>query len=409
MSEWKEYRLGDIYDVHNGLSKGGKFFGSGYPFLTFSEVFNNYFIPSKLSSLVQSTDRERLVCNILAGDIFVTRTSETANELGMSCVALKDYPNATYNGFTKRLRKKENCKVDVDSRFIGYFLRSRKFRSLFYGISGGMSTRASLANNDLLNMVITLPSFPEQEKIGEILKKIDDKIAVNRRICENLEAQAQALFKHWFIDFAPFKNGQFVESELGMIPEGWRVGRLGDFVSIKRGGSPRPIHKFISDKGLNWLKISDATSSNSPFIFDIKEHIIEEGLSKTVFLKAGELVLSNSATPCIPRFLCVDSCIHDGWLYFTNSQLSYEYLYLLFVNMRKLLLAQANGSVFLNLKTDIIKTQLVTYPGEKIMDDFNKIICPLFQSMKNFYTETKNLSTLRDTLLPKLMSGQIKV
>lgn len=256
---------------------------------------------------------------------------------------------------------------------------------------------------------INLPCIDEQKKIVAILENIDAKIECNQKICENLEAQAQALFKNWFVDFAPFKDGKFVESELGMIPEGWRVGTLEDFVSIKRGGSPRPIHKFISDKGLNWLKISDATSSNSPFIFDIKEHIIEEGLSKTVFLKAGELVLSNSATPCIPRFLCVDSCIHDGWLYFTNSQLSYEYLYLLFINMRKLLLTQANGSVFLNLKTDIVKAQAIIYPGKTIMDDFNKIICPLFQSMKNLYAEIKTLSTLRDTLLPKLMSGEIKI
>ena len=105
-----EYRLGDLYEVSNGLSKSGEFFGSGYPFLTFSTVFNNYFIPEELNALVQSTEKEQNSFSIKAGDVFITRTSETADELGMSCVALKDYPQATYNGFCKRLRYYERHK-----------------------------------------------------------------------------------------------------------------------------------------------------------------------------------------------------------------------------------------------------------------------------------------------------------
>lgn len=100
-----------------------------------------------------------------------------------------------------------------------------------------------------------------------------------------------------------------------------KKGKLGDFVKIKRGGSPRPIEEYIRSVGLNWLKISDATSSESPYIFNIAEHIDESGLNKTVLLKKGSLVLSNSATPGMPKILEVDSCIHDGWLYFPNGGL----------------------------------------------------------------------------------------
>ena len=85
MEEWKEYKLGDIYEVHNGLSKGGKFFGSGYPFLSFSTIFNNWFVPNELSNLVQSTEKEQESYSIKEGDVFITRTSETSDELGMSC------------------------------------------------------------------------------------------------------------------------------------------------------------------------------------------------------------------------------------------------------------------------------------------------------------------------------------
>ena len=103
MKNWESVKLGDLYEVHNGLSKGGKFFGRGYPFLTFSTVFNNYLLPEELTDFVRITYKQRERYYILSGDVFFTRTSETSDELGMSCVALKDYPNATYNVFTKRM------------------------------------------------------------------------------------------------------------------------------------------------------------------------------------------------------------------------------------------------------------------------------------------------------------------
>lgn len=128
MSNWQIVKLGELYSVHNGLSKGRQFFGTGYPFLTFSNVFNNWFLPNELDSLVQTTDKEREACSIKYGDVFITRTSETMNELGMSSVALKDYPDATYNGFTKRLRPFTD---KVLPNYIGYYLRSPKFRGKF--------------------------------------------------------------------------------------------------------------------------------------------------------------------------------------------------------------------------------------------------------------------------------------
>ena len=121
MSEWKKVRLVKLYEVHNGLSKGRQFFGTGFPFLTFSNVFNNWLLPKQLESLVQTTDKEREACSIKAGDVFITRTSETMDELGMSSVALKDYQNATYNGFTKRLRPITDR---VNPLYIGCYLRT---------------------------------------------------------------------------------------------------------------------------------------------------------------------------------------------------------------------------------------------------------------------------------------------
>ena len=216
----------------------------------------------------------------------------------------------------------------------------------------------------------------------------------------NLEQQAQALFKEWFLDYKPFGK---------QIPSNWIKGVLGDFVDIKRGGSPRPIQNYLSDKGLHWLKISDATSVLSPFISEIKEHIIEDGLSKTVFLKKGSLVLSNSATPGLPKILDIDTCIHDGWLYFPSSKFSNEYLYLFFKHIKEKLVSLGNGSVFTNLKTDILKNYPAILPSNDILDSFNGLVKPIFSLILEKTRENNRLSEIRDTLLPKLMSGELDV
>lgn len=290
-----------------------------------------------------------------------------------------------------------------DIRYVCYLLNRMDLSGYITG-----SAQPKLNQANLLKIEIKLPSLKEQYKIAEFLHLFDDKIELNRRINENLEQQAQALFKSWFVDFEPFQDGKFVDSELGMIPEGWKVIELQSMVTIKRGGSPRPIQEYLSKTGLRWLKISDATCNSSPFILEIKERIKESGLNKTVFLNKGELVLSNSATPGIPKFLGVDSCIHDGWLYFPVSSLSKEFLYLLFKEKRNELLSQGNGSVFLNLKTEIVKSLKIAICSKNTLEKFDDIIMPIFKKILELSLETDRLTKLRDILLPKLMSGEIK-
>ena len=220
------------------------------------------------------------------------------------------------------------------------------------------------------------------------------------RLNENLEQQAEAFFKAWFLDYIPWN---------GNVPSSWIDGKLGDFADIKRGGSPRPIQKYLSNSGLRWLKISDVTSLQTPFVIDIKDHIIEDGLKKTVLLKEGSLVLSNSATPGIPKILDVDSCIHDGWLYFPQSKFSREYLYLYFKYIRQQLVNLSNGSVFNNLKTDILKNYPTILPDKETLQRFESIVNPIFLEIQNRTRESHQLTDIRDALLPKLMSGELDV
>jgi len=293
-------------------------------------------------------------------------------------------------------RAKDNIS---DPYFIYYLITSSLIREPAIKSMVGSSGRQRVQTDVVANLSITLPPLATQQKIAAILSSLDDKIKLNNKINDNLEQQAQAIFKSWFVDFEPFG---------GKMPEGWKVGELGDFVEIKRGGSPRPIQKFLSDEGYRWLKISDVTSLSAPFVLNIAEHIKEEGLSKTVFLKAGSLVLSNSATPGIPKILDLDTCIHDGWLYFPKSQLSNEYLYLLFKEIRPQLLNLGNGSIFTNLKTDILKNFEISLPSTEGLSKFQNIIKPIFEKVLATQREIKQLETLRDTLLPKLMNGEIE-
>lgn len=145
--------------------------------------------------------------------------------------------------------------------------------------------------------------------------------------------------------------------------EEWKECKLGDIVEIHRGASPRPIQKFIATSGMPWVKISDATASNSRFINSTKEFIIEDGISKSVIVNPEDLIVSNSATPGLPKIMKIKACIHDGWLYFSNyKNISRDFLYYKFFDIQKHLTNLANGSVFQNLKTDIVKDFTIKLP-----------------------------------------------
>ena len=287
----------------------------------------------------------------------------------------------------------------VNPKYVKYYCRSKQYNDWVQSFNTG-STRGNINAQTFGNMEIPLLERKQQDYLVSILEPIDEKIKNNKQVNDNLQQQAAALFESWFVNYDPWD---------GVQPSEWENAPLGSFVEIKRGGSPRPIQDFLSDSGLRWLKISDVTSLSSPFVLEIKEHIKEEGLRKTVFLHAGELVLSNSATPGIPKILDVDTCIHDGWLYFPKSELSKYYLYLFFKHIRKELVALGNGSVFTNLKTDILKAFPATKADESTLKEFDALVTPLFDAMLNADRENFKLAAMRDALLPKLMSGEIDV
>ena len=347
----------------------------------------------------------------------------------------------------------------LNEEFLYYFLSQSSIYSYLMN-SQSSSTMPAIKFSDFDNIKIKLPSLDIQKHIALKLNRLNNKIELNTQINQTLEQISQALFKSWFVDFDPVRakvqalsdglsleqaelaamqaiSGktpeeltalsqtqpdryaelaetakafpcEMVEVDGVEVPKGWEVKELGSLMTIKRGGSPRPIKDFISDKGLNWVKISDATAEDNPFLFSTKEYIKSEGLSKTVLLNKGSLILSNSATPGLPRFLELDACIHDGWLYFSDiKRLTQEYLYFFFLNIRNDLVAQGNGSVFTNLKTDIVKAQKAIVPDERVICYFDKQVKSIMNLIRYNTANSISLKETRDLLLPRLLNGEI--
>lgn len=423
MKEWKKVKLGEIYDVHNGLSKGRQFFGTGFPFLTFSNVFNNWFLPDSLESLVQSSEKERENFSIKKGDVFITRTSETMDELGMSSVALKDYPHATYNGFTKRLRPKSDCMIP---EYVGYYLRSPKFRGKFMAFST-MTTRASLANDDLLNMEIDLPPLPTQHRIASILSRYDALIENYQKQIKLLEEAAARLYKQWFVElkFPGYQNTTIVDG----VPEGWEKKKIGEIIEYEIGGGwgddnnlGKGTHPAFVIRGtdIDDLKIGKFDSlpfryhqennlksrkiETNDIIFEVSGGSKTEGVAKTFLIRQNFLEQFNAP------MICASFCK----LIRLKDRQSAQYVYDTFKEWRISGITsqydKRSASSIVNYRwKDFLSQQEMFIPSKEILDSYIKSSMDLHNKMTNLTIQIRHLTESRDRLLPKLMSGELEV
>jgi type I restriction enzyme S subunit len=250
MSELKKYRFSDLYEMSSGISTTKAQSGHGSPFLSFSSVFNNYFVPEKLNDLMDTSEKEQETYSIQNGDIFLTRTSEVIDELGMSSVAIKDYPNATFSGFLKRLRPTKS-KVTYP-KYMAFYLRSQLFRKTMTN-NAVMTLRASLNEAIFSYFELFLPEYDDQVKAGDLLFLMNQKIELNNRINAELEAMAKTLYDYWFVQFDfPDANGKPYKTSGGKmvynaelkrdVPEGWQWKPIEKLIDVRDGTheSPKP-------------------------------------------------------------------------------------------------------------------------------------------------------------------------
>lgn len=398
--------LGELYTVHNGLSKGRKFFGSGYPFLSFSTVFNNYFIPNELVDLVQSDEKEQNIYSISRGDVFVTRTSETSDELGMSCVALKDYPRATYNGFTKRMRPIATDLVHPE--YIGYYMRMSSFRGEFQAFST-MTTRASLRNEDLLSLTILLPPMEQQIKIAEVLQTYDKLIENNQKQIKLLEEAAQRLYKEWFVDlrFPGYEDVAVIDG----VPEGWRYKRVEEFGEVITGKTPSTSKTEYYGGNIPFVTIPDMHGNVFPLVTEKTLTKVGADTQKNKYLPVNSVIVSCIATVGLVN-IAVEACQTNQQINSVILQNDNE-LYFFYESMKRIkaLLdgVGSNGATMTNVNKTKFSNIKVLYPVEDLIKRYNELCKPIFDKILALSKSIIKAEQARDRLLPKLMNGEFEV
>lgn len=297
----------------------------------------------------------------------------------------------------------------VDPKFLFYSICKRDFASMNVG-----SAVPSMTVNILNDIQISYPkNIEDQRRIASILSSLDRKIELNNKINADLEEMAQAIFKNWFVDFEPFKDGKFVDSELGMIPEGWKVGRADDFYQINIGKTPpRKENKWFSTNPADKIWVSIANMGNSGiFISDSSEYLTKEAVDRhnIIMVPRNTILLSFKLT--VGRVAIADKELttNEAIARFILSDDKYmEYLYLYLKNFDYNSLG-STSSIATAVNSKTIKGMQMLQPSDKIIDAFHIQVNPIFEKIRSLTKENSRLSLLRDTLLPRLMSGELEI
>lgn len=335
--------------------------------------------------------------------------------------AYVDFDSKNYIASTKLmvLRYKEN----VLPKFLYLILSSNNVINNLQAIAETRSgTFPQITYNELSKIEINLPPLDEQKRIADVLSALDDKIEVNNKINENLEAQAQAIFKQWFVDFEfpdsegkPYKTngGKFIDSELGEIPEGWKVDSADNIFDISIGKTPprkEPIW-FSKDKiDVKWVSIADM-GREGVFISNSSEYLTREAIKKfnVVVVPENTVLLSFKLT--VGRISITDGEVttNEAIAHFKTDNKTYTnyiYQYLKVYDYQSM----GNTSSIANaVNSKIIKVMKIVLPSDYTLERFYDIVNPIMVKIKNKQKENRNLSEIRDSLLPRLVNGEVRV
>ena len=418
MSEWKEVQLNETCNLIAGYAFKSKDFGN-YPtkVLKIADI-NPPFVSSEKSSGVDLSnyDVDKLEKYIVKkGDYILAMTGATIGKLGR-------YVSDEHAYLNQRVLKFKPYE-SIDSDFLYYVLCGRLFAKYIINHIDSESAQPNISAGTIGKYRFNLPNFETQQKIASILSSLDSKIENNRKICANLEAQAQALFKHWFIDFAPFKDGKFVESELGMIPEGLIYKRIEDMPhTLETGKRPAGGVKGIGNgipsigaeniKGLGCYDYSKTKFVPEEYAASMKRGKIN-GYELLIYKDGGKpgyfipnFAIFGEGYPY--KEMCLNE--HVFKLDFGNKGYSlFAYFFFKTKQIMSYLNAQGAKAAIPGINSkDIEVIRMPTLENECVRNYCNEVEDILTQILV-LSKESSRLSTLRDTLLPKLMSGEIKV
>ena len=400
MEEYTTYRLGDIAECTLGKMLDQKK-NKGNPQVYLGNVavrWGSFNVDPSQTMLFE--DKELDKYQAIKGDIVLCEGGEP----GRCAIWEEDRPICIQKAL-HRIRVNE----DIASPYYVYYyltnlVKSGKAEPFFTG-----STIKHLPREKLISLELSLPCFEEQKRRAAIIRSLDDKIALNNRINQNLEEQAQALYKSWFVDLEPFRDGEFVDSDLGLIPVGWRSMRAEDICPINIGKTPprKESEWFSANKDdYTWVSISDMSDCGT-YIDSSSETLTHEAIRKfnIAIVPAGSVLLSFKLTIGRVAIANKELTTNEAIARFvTNSPALTNYLYLALKNYDYSKLG-STSSIAIAVNSKIIKAMPLVYPGRDVVNKFAGIVAGLFEEIKKRQRENKVLAEIRNSALPRLMSG----
>ena len=417
MEEWKEYKLGDVCRMIPGFAFKSNEFGTGSNLAIKIKDIQPPYVETKNADNVDITryGLEKLSKFIVhKGEFLLAMTGATIGKIGKYIDEEPAYIN-------QRVLKFQDTGF-ISYEYLYYYLSTDIFQSFILNHIDSQSAQPNISSNTIGKYPIKVPSLNTQQKIASILKSLDDKIEVNRRINDNLEQQAQALFKSWFVDFEPFKDGEFVESELGMIPKGWRVAKIKDIPhTLNTGKRPKggAITSGVPSIGAEQLKgLCNYDYTKTKYISKDYSQSIPKGkvIGYEVYLnrvggKPGNYIQN---TTMFGEGYPYENCYindHVFKLDFMQNRGYNVYIFFTFLTSRiqKYLNACGGKAAIPVINKQNIDDIYIFLPENECVKKFGESVLPMINMIFKIGIESARLATLRDTLLPRLMSGELSV
>lgn len=409
MKKLNNYKFCKLYEMSSGISTKPAQAGHGYPFLSFSTIFNNYYIPNSLEEKMDTSEKERNMYSIKKGDIFLTRTSETLNELAMSCVALKDYNNATYSGFAKRLRP---LQADITyDKFMAFYLRSKYFRKIIDN-NAIMTLRASFNENIFSYINLLLPDYEHQKKIGDFLYNISEIIIKNNNINKNYFKFIDKSFQFYIANKTQSDEKLVFSKELNFeIPESWKAVKVGDICKIKSGYAFK-TQNYVKEGVYRLLTIKNVQDNYVNMECDNYINELDSTLPSYCKLNVGDILISLTGNVGRIGLVYDNNCLLNqrvGVLKLNNEKYL-NYIYSLFQSewMKKKIEKISTGTSQKNVSPLDIEDIYIPMPNDEILQKFidNNLI---LESITKNEKESFVLKKYIDDILQMCINGQITI
>lgn len=398
MEEWKEYRLGDFMEFNPKISLKKE--------TVARKITMDQLVPHSRDIYSWTYEPYSGGAKFQNGDTIMARITPCLENGKHAFISLLDENEIAY-GSTEYIVIRGKKGIS-DNLFVYYLTHFPSFKDAAIKSMVGTSGRQRAQVDVLENMTMKLPSIAEQKSIADILTKLDDKIAVNKQINDNLEQQAQALFKAWFVDFEPFKNGEFVNSELGMIPKGWEVESLSSIADYVNGLAMQKYRPLEGEKGLPVLKIKELGQGNTD---DSSELCSPSLIGEKYIIDDGDIIFSWSGTLMV-KVWCGGKCGLNQHLFVVEPKdcpvwFSYQWTKHHLDNF--IHIAKDKAVTMGHIKRGELDKAKVVVPDGTSMAVIDSMINPLHSQIISNKIESRRLASLRDSLLPRLMSGELKV